>query len=55
MKKHSSCGEICLYSPTLTLGCPKEGLEFFQMDVKTTFLNGNLKDEIYMNKHIGLY
>ncbi|GKD12294.1 retrovirus-related pol polyprotein from transposon TNT 1-94 [Tanacetum coccineum] len=28
-------------------------LEFYQMDVKTTFLNGDLEEEIYMNKPKG--
>ena len=28
-------------------------LELFQMDVKTTFLNGELDDEIYMDQPIG--
>jgi len=30
-------------------------LELFQMDVKTTFLNGNLEEEIYIDQPIGLY
>ena len=28
-------------------------LELFQMDVKTALLNGNLKEEIYMDQPIG--
>ena len=28
-------------------------LELFQMDVKTTFLNENLEEEIYMDQSIG--
>jgi len=28
-------------------------LELFQMDVKTAFLNGNIKEEIYMDQPIG--
>jgi len=28
-------------------------LELFQMDVKTTFLNENLEEEIYVNQPIG--
>jgi len=28
-------------------------LELFQMDLKTTFLKGNLEEEIYMDQPIG--
>jgi len=38
-----------------SLNGKKQGLdlELFQIDIKTTFLNDNLKEEIHMNQSIG--
>jgi len=53
MKRHFSYvvrfASICLLLALVT----HLDLELFQTDVKMTFLNGNLEEEIYMDQHIG--
>ena len=49
---------FCLVVKMTTLRCilalaAREDMELVQMDVKTTFLNGELDEEIYMEQPVG--